>query len=70
MTQGVKQIEDSEAGGVPGPGRAGPAGLGAVKVGFLTTMLMIPLSKLEPQAAHRNRRQTPSNLSAVLSKKC
>ncbi|KAK3914867.1 Catechol 1,2-dioxygenase [Frankliniella fusca] len=22
------------------------------------------------QAAHRNRRQTPSNLSAVLSKKC
>ncbi|KAK3930363.1 Amino-acid permease BAT1 [Frankliniella fusca] len=42
----------------------------ATLVGFLTTMLMIPLSKLEPQAAHRNRRQTPSNLSAVLSKKC
>ncbi|KAK3930878.1 Inosose dehydratase [Frankliniella fusca] len=35
-----------------------------------TSDLVLPAIESIQQAAHRNRRQTPSNLSAVLSKKC
>ncbi|KAK3907492.1 Nucleoid-associated protein [Frankliniella fusca] len=35
-----------------------------------TSDLVLAAIESIQQAAHRNRRQTPSNLSAVLSKKC